>query len=157
MKRTRALLSGIARNRWFRRFVFAICIALVFRFGFVSYLEQTEVGIARNLVTGEMWIYEAGLRFVPPWVGVSHIDTRPVRVVVSTTAHTYSAKLVQFEPKAWRVFVDREGWRLYWLDNRFSFNWGFKEECRGMVNILRGYAYSTQKYSFIKVLEEYQE
>jgi len=157
MKRIRALLRGIAGNLWVKRLVIAICMIIAFRFGFVSYIEQMEIGIARNLITGEMWVYEAGVRFVPPWVGVVHIDTRPVRVVVSTTAHTYSAKLVQFEPKAWRDFVNREGWRLYWWDNRFSFNWGFKEECRGMVNILRGYAYSTQSYSFIRVLEEYQQ
>lgn len=157
MRRIDEVIFGIARSAWLKRLCVAIGIIFVLRFGFTSYIEPTEIGIARNLFTGEMWMYEGGWRVVPIWVWVAHIDTRPVRVVVSTTAHAYSAKLVQFEPKGWRTFVDREGWRLYWWDNRLSFNWGFQEECRGMENILRGYAYSEREYPFLKIVEEYRE
>ncbi len=68
----------------------------------------------------------------------------------------YSAKLVQFQPDAWREFVAIEGFRYYWWANRFSLNFGYSEEYRGMRDILRGYAYSPKSYTFIKVLEEYQ-
>ena len=69
----------------------------------------------------------------------------------------YSAKLIQFNPEYWREFVDVEGWRYYWLANRFSFNFGYEEEYRGMRDLMRGYAYSAKQYLFLNILKEYKE
>lgn len=124
---------------------------------FMNYNEPTEIGIARNLISGEMWIQEGGGLFVGlPWTWVARVDTRPVRVSVTSAGRGYSAKLVQFNTSAWREFVAVEGWRYYWLANRISFNFGYDEEHRGMKDILRGYAYGPKTYSFIVILEEYQ-
>ncbi len=107
-----------------------------------------------------MWLQDGGGVFIsPPWVWVTRIDTRPVRVSVPSSGHGYSAKLVQFEKNGWEEFVAVEGWHFYWWANRFSINFGYKrgDEHRGMKDILRGYAYGSKKYSFFKVLKEYQE
>jgi hypothetical protein len=151
------------RSRWLviKPFVkFAIVLVLLFLFylGFLNYTEPTQVGVVRNLVTGNMWLQDrAGWHISPPWVLVARIDTRPLRVAVTTTGRGFSAKLVQFDPKYWREFVAVEGFRYYWWGNRISFNFGYNEEYRGMKDIMRGYAYSAKHYSFIKILNEYQQ
>jgi len=126
--------------------------------GFLNYTEPTQVGIARNVITGEMWLQDRGGWHVSlPWVFVARIDTRPLRVAVTTTGRGFSAKLVQFDSKYWREFVAMEGFRYYWWGNRISFNFGYNEEYRGMKDILRGYAYSAKRYPFILIMNEYQQ
>ena len=104
-----------------------------------------------------MWIQkDGGWHFTLPWVFVSKIDTRPMRVAVTTSGHGYSAKLVRFNTDGWQEFVAIEGFRYYWWSNRFSINFGYDEEYRGMKDIMRGHAYSAKKYSFVDVITEYQ-
>lgn len=131
-------------------------IVCLFYFGFLNYTEPTEVGVVRNVATGEMILQEGGGWYcTTPWVFVSKIDLRPMRVAITTSGHGFNAKLVQFNPRAWRKFVETEGFRYWWWANRFSFNFGYDEEYRGMKDILRGYAFSTKRYEFITILEEY--
>jgi hypothetical protein len=75
---------------------------------------------------------------------------------VPSAGRGWSAKLVQFEPKAYQEFVATEGFRYYWWANRFSVNFGYRDEYRGIKDIFRGYAYSDKKYPFLTVLEEYK-
>jgi len=150
-------LTRILRNKWVRRVLIVLFVLLFFRLGFLNYNEPTEIGIARNLVTGKTWVQKGGWNLKCPWVLVPHIDTRPIRVTVDSAGHGYSGKLVQFVPEEWELFVKTEGWRLWWFANRLSFNLGYKDEHRGMKDILRGYAYGTKKYPFLVVLEEFGE
>lgn len=134
----------------------ALTVVLLFYLGFTNYTEPTEVGIARNMISGEMWLQEGGgWHITPPWVWVTCIDTRPMRVALMSAGRGYSAKLVQFKPGKWREFVATEGFRYYWWANRFSINLGYDEEYRGVRDIMRGYAYSAKPYPFIEVLAEY--
>lgn len=124
---------------------------------FVNYTEPTELGIARNEINGDTWSQETGgWKITYPWVLVSTIDVRPIRVAVHSAGHGYCAKLVQFKKENWRDFIATEGFRYYWWANRISFNSGYDEEYRGMKDIMRGYAFSAKKYSFIEVITEYQ-
>jgi len=149
-------LMGILKKRW-GRILLVLVPPVLFYTAFLNYTEPTQIGIARNFVTGEMWSQNGGgWHITAPWVFVARIDTRPVRVSVTTAGRGYSAKLVQFEPSAWKEFVAIEGFRYYWWANRVSFNFGYNEEYRGMKDILRGYAYSPKKYPFITVLNEYE-
>lgn len=133
-----------------------ICAVVFFYFGFLNYTEPTEVGIARDVFSGEMRLQEGGGWYcTAPWVFVATIDTRPQRISISTAGHGFSAKLIQFDPKAWQEFVNTEGFRYWWWANRISFNFGYDEEYRGMKDIMRGYAYGVKEYPFVKVLEEY--
>src|SRR3989338_7610860 len=134
-----------------------LVLALFCYLAFMNYNEPIQVGIARNYITGEMWLQEGGGWFVTaPWGLVARVDTRPMRVAVTTASRGYSGKLVQFEPRAWREFVAVEGFHYYWWYNRVSFNFGYDEEYRGMKDIMRGYAYGAKRYPFIKTLNEYQ-
>lgn len=136
--------------------LFVAAVLLLFYLGFLNYTEPTEIGIARNIFTGEMWVQEGGgWHSTPPWIRVARIDIRPMRVVITTAGRGFSAKLVRFNPKVWREFVDTEGFRYWWWANRISFNFGYDEEYRGMKDILRGYAYGVKSYSFITILEDY--
>jgi hypothetical protein len=92
-----------------------------------------------------------------PWVIVPLIDTKPMRVSVDSAGHGYSAKLVQFVPEEWESFVQTEGFYLWWFANRLSFNAGYRDEHRGMKDILRGYAYGSKKYPFLRILTEFDQ
>lgn len=155
---------GTCRNlfdhykKWIRRGTGLFLALFLFWLGFLNYTEPTQIGIARNLATGEMWAQiGGGWHLTPPWVLVARIDTRPIRVSVDSAGHGYSAKLVQFVPEQWETFVNTEGWRYWWWANRISFNLGYKDEHRGMKDILRGYAYGAKEYPFIRVLTEYDQ
>ena len=150
-------LQILRRKRFSLPLLFMSLIFLLY-LSFANYNEPTEIGVARNIISGEMWLQEGGgLFFDRPWVWVSRIDTRPTRVSVSSAGRGYSAKLVEFDQRAWREFVALEGWRYWWWANRISFNFGYDEEHRGIKDILRGYAYSPKPHSFLVVLEEYQQ
>ncbi len=144
-------------GRWYKISLIPLVLIFLFYLGFLNYTEPTEIGIARNFVTGETWLQAGGGLYITVlWVAVAKIDIRPMRVSVTTAGHGFSAKLVQFNPHGWKEYVQTEGFRYWWWANRLSFNFGYSEEYRGMKDILRGYAYGVKSYSFIKVLEEYQ-
>lgn len=131
-------------------------IFLFFYLPFVHYLDVHQAGIGWNWISGEVRLTNGGGFYLsPPWMMVSRIDKRPRRVCITSTTRAVNCKLVQFEPKAFHEFVKTEGFRYYWWSNRISFNWGYDEEYRGMHDVLRGYAYSVQKYPFLTVLREY--
>jgi len=132
-----------------------VCLLFSCYLAFLNYTEPTEVGIARNAISGEMWTQEGGgWHGTLPWVRVATIDLRPVRVSVQSAGRGYSSKLVQFEVRGWREFVATEGFRYYWWANRLSINFGYEDEHRGMKDILRGYAYGGNKYPFISILSD---
>lgn len=133
-------------------------VIFVFWLSCLNYTEPTQLGVARNLVTGKTWAqFGGGWHVTPPWVLVARIDLRPMRVSVDSAGRGYHAKLVEFVPEQWEIFVNTEGFRYWWWANRLSINFGYKDEHRGMKDILRGYAYGTKKYSFLRVLEEYEQ
>jgi hypothetical protein len=149
-------LKNLQQHRWVKTVVGVSAILLFCYLSFFNHIEPSQVGIARNWITGKIWLQEAGWHLGPPWAWTARIDTRPMRVSVDSAGHGFSGKLVQFDPAYWEEFVQVEGWRYYWWANRFSFNWGYNEEHRGIRDILRGHAYGVKKYPFIKVLEEYE-
>lgn len=134
-----------------------IDVIFIIYLAFFNHVEPKEVGIVRNHLTGDTWVQHAGWHITSPWTWVSVVPTHPVRVGVPTSGRGYSAKLVHFLPEHADEFLEREGWRWYWWDNRFSLNLGHEEEYRGFRNILLGYAYTSEHYPFVEILEEYTE
>lgn len=109
-----------------------------------------EVGIRRNLITGQLSLDSiAGPEITPPWVQVSKIDTRPRRLCIECDCKNMNCILVSFNIQGWKEFVEREGFEYWWWSNRFSFNSGSNREYRGMDWILRGYTFDNTNYSFI--------
>lgn len=156
-------MKGFFRSFWLflvglPRYVYMVVGSLtLFYLVCLNYIEPAWVGISKNYVSGRMWLQGPGWHLTGPWTLVARVDTRPMRVGIPTAGRGFSAKLVQFEPSAWREFIATEGFRYYWWANRVSINFGNEEEYRGMRNILLGYAYSPKRYPFVKVLEEYQQ
>lgn len=137
-----------------------VCLAIFcfFYIACVHYLDINQIGINRNSLTGDLWLNEVGGFYVtPPWVAVSRIDTRPMRVCITSAGRGFNCKLVQFEPKQYKEFVRVHGFHYYWLANRISFNLGYNEEYRGIKDLLRGYAYGVKQYSFVVILRNYME
>ena len=126
--------------------------------GTVNYLEPIEVGLTWNPLTGERGLQSrAGWHLTPPRVMESTVNTSPERLCLTSAAHSaVNCRLVQFVPEHYRDFLEVEGFRWYWWSNRFSFNFGYHEEYRGVRDVLRGYAFSSQPYPFIRVLREYE-
>ncbi len=131
---------------------------LTFYIACVHYTEPNEVALVWNMVSGKIELDDhAGFSLTPPWAAVARIDTRPMRVCLTSSARSFNCKLVQFEPNAYREFIAVEGFHYYWLANRLSYNSGYDDEYRGIKDILRGFSYGAKKYSFIRVLTEYEE
>jgi hypothetical protein len=149
--------TNLWRGKWFVRATVFLGLILLFYLGFLNYTEPTQIGITWNVISGEMCAKEnGGWHISPPWVWMVRIDARPMRVAITTGGHGYNAKLIQFNPKAWRDFISTEGWRYYWWSNRFSFNLGYHEEYRGFRDVMRGYAFSAKKYPFVTFINEYE-
>jgi hypothetical protein len=128
----------------------------IFYAGCVHYTDSHQVAIARNWVSGNVWLdVKGGYDITPPWVQVSRIDIRPTRVCITSTARAYNCKLVRFDPQGYREFVASQGFHYYWWANRLSFNWGYAEEYRGIRDILRGYAFAPRSYPFIQFVRVY--
>lgn len=121
---------------------------------FFDYIDTYHKGLSYNSFNGNISLQEPGFHFSGPWTSVSKIDIRPMRVCVSTSGKGFNCKLIQFDPVFYNDFVAVEGHKYYWLSNRFSFNFGYDEEYRGMKDILRGHAYGTKQYKFVKILKE---
>lgn len=154
MDLTKLDLRTLWRLAWVRRSVVTLGLLICFRVCFLTYCEPTEVGIARNLITGRTWLVNGGWRLKTPWTLIPHIDTRPMLVSVDSAGHGYSAKLVQFVPEEWESFVRTEGFYLWWFANRISFNAGYRHEHRGIRDIFRGYAYGSKPYPFLRIISE---
>jgi hypothetical protein len=139
-------------------FIGVVLGLMVLYFSFVHYQEPNQIALSWNIFNGEKRCEtRGGYHFNPPWVWVARIDTRPVRVCVTSRSRAFNCKLVEFEPAGWKEFLANEGWRWYWWDNRLSFNYGHSETYRGVRDLMRGYAYSSKRYPFVKVLEEYPD
>lgn len=141
----------------FRLVVLPFSALLLFYFFFVNYLDLGESGISFNRFSGEISLQDGqGLHFTAPWVFVSTVSMQPIRVCVTSTGRDVACKLVQFDSSAYRDFVRVQGFRYWWWSNRISYNMGYDEEYRGMRDLMRGYAFSVDKYPFIKILSEFQ-
>lgn len=133
-----------------------ILILSSFYLGWFYHIEPFWVAIVRNRFSGQVEIDSVpGFKIRAPWVSAAQIDTRPIRVCVTSAGRVSNCKLVQFNVSGWQEFVKIEGFHYYWWSNRVSFNGGYSDENRGMKDLLRGYAFGSQTYPFVTVLRHY--
>lgn len=133
--------------------IFAICL---FYLMFVDYIDHYEVSIRRNILSGETYIdTTGGFNLSVPWVLTSNIETRPIRICITSSSRIYNCKLVSFDPNGFEDFVELEGFKYYWWANRLSYNIGHDVEYRGISDIIKGYCFDeSKKHSFIKIEKE---
>ena len=138
-------------------FILIFIISCVY-FPFIHYSDTHEASVIRNSMNGEVSIStKSGFSVTSPWLSVAKMDLRPTRVCIETTARVVNCKLVKFKSDTLSSFVKREGFKYYWLSNRFSFNSGYEDEYRGVRDYLRAYAFSPVAADFIEVIDEYYE
>lgn len=133
-------------------------VATLVLFSYLSLFHWTSVHektILRNIITGELTLDStAGPGITAPWVQAVNMDTRPRRICVECACTNMTCVLVSFEPGGWRTLIEREGFRYFWWDNRFSFNFGHRQEYRGLDDLLKGYSMDGQEHPFIKKHQE---
>lgn len=142
----KAIIAGI---------VGIVVLAGLFAVCDLNYTDYHEVGLTWSPFSGEVNLQaKAGWHITAPWVLEATLDTRPQRVCITSATRAFNCRLVQFVPSEYRAFAATQGFGYYWWANRISFNFGYLEEYRGFRDILRGYAYGTDHYSFIRILSQ---
>lgn len=150
------LVGMYVRLAWSRYKYLFLIVGAIFTFWLTCFhwTSYTEVGIRRNIITGEMSLDDRpGPELTWPWVCVSVIDTRPRRLCIECGCRNMTCGLVEFNPAGWREFVRTEGFGYYWLTNRLSYNPAASREYRGMDYILMGYAFDTVPRKFINIIQ----
>ena len=122
----------------------------IFYFPFFHYTSIHEVGIVKNMVSGDLSRDEPGFHFSAPWILVAKLDTRPQRVCITSKSRVMNCRLARVDANNYQALVAREGFRYYWWDNRVSVNFGYDEEYRGIRDLIRGYAFAEEKVEFVK-------
>jgi hypothetical protein len=134
-------------------------ISLIFLFWTFCFhwTESYEIALTRNVFTKNLEIDSiGGFNLSSPWIQVVKIDTRPTRICITSSTRNFNCKLVQFDKEYYKEFIQTEGFRYYWWDNRISFNLGYDDEYRGMKDLLRGYTFDRQNRNFIRIIDEIQ-
>lgn len=127
-------------------------IGILFTFYLTSFnfLNMSEVSLNYNIIDGNVTCDTvSGIKLSAPWVLVNVVDIRPIKVCVDCSCRNLTCKLIAFNPKEYKIFVQKEGWSYFWWRNRLSFNSGNKQEYRGLKNVIRGYAFDDVEYKFL--------
>jgi hypothetical protein len=110
---------------------------------------MSEVSLNHNIIDGTVTCDTTrGMKLSAPWILVSVIDTRPIRVCIDCSCRNITCKLVYFNPKEYKIFVQKR-LVLLWFRNRLSFNSGNNQEYRGFENVVRGYSFDNVEYKFL--------
>jgi hypothetical protein len=150
MKITDKILIGLGSL-----IVLSIIGVVVFLVGWVSFIDNYEFGYTFDTRTGKvepiMDNYgepKTGYVITPPFlVKVHTIDLKPMQVCINANSRVLNCKLVKFNPKGFKLFVDWHGRDNYDLHN--------------LRNILMSYAYDGTSnieadYPFITIMKELQ-
>ena len=123
---------------------------------FLNHIAVQEIGISYNSWNGRIVVQEQpGWYITNIFVRVASVSTLPIQVCLNSGARILNCKLVRFKKEGVEEFVRDQGFHYY--ENT---NWGWGDvtnctpSCIGLPNILKGYAYSGRRYSFLEILEE---
>jgi hypothetical protein len=107
----------------------------------LNHVGVTDIGVAYNSVNGELRVQDKpGWYVTSPMVRVAHLSTLPMRVTIPSRARVINQRIVRFKAEGAIEFIKLQGFSI----------WLYTEQ----ENIMMGYAFSGQKYSFLEMLEE---
>lgn len=124
-------------------------VAVIIRISCFSYVENYEMGYQFDSVKGETvplvnkdGSLKRGYIYANPLIFVYTIDLRPMQVTINANNRVLNAKLVQFNPKGFKTFVEWHG------------NANYSQE--GLKDILMSYAYDSdsKNYDFLTIKKE---
>ena len=129
----------------------SISSLLLFYIMCISVTDIHHNSIQRNYLTGDIVLDTVpGVKITYPWVQVIRIDKRPYRICITSSSKNLNCGLYSINFKYIGDLIEKEGVEYYWWRNRFSFNPGHKDEYRGFIDMLKGYALDdSKKYRFI--------
>jgi hypothetical protein len=120
--------------------VFAFLVLSFYLF-FLNHVSINEVGVSFHSGTGKLEIQpHPGWYVTSPLVKVVTISTVPEVVHIPSMANVINTKIVRIKPEAITDYVKLQG---------FSYNLGASQN-----NILMGYAFSGQTYSFLEIVQQ---
>lgn len=107
----------------------------------LNHVAVTNIGVSYNSLDGEIKLQpHPGWYVTSPFVRVAHLSTLPMQVVIPSKARIINRKLVRLRPEGAVDFVKLQGFDLQLLSEQ--------------ENIMLGYAFSGQKYTFLEILED---
>jgi hypothetical protein len=119
-------------------------LALVGGFGFyifcLNHVDLNEIGIAYNSADGQMKIQATGWHITSPMVRVTYLPTVPIQVDTVHSSKVITAKMVCLNTNGVHELIRLQG---------FSYSLG-----TGFNSIMKGYAFSGNKYPFLDILQE---
>jgi hypothetical protein len=121
--------------------VLPIFLVLSFFFLCCNHVSANNIGVQFDALSGEVKVQpHPGWYITHPFVRVTSLSTVPMVVHVPSNAKVINTKVVRLNPEGVLSFVKIQG---------FSYDLG-----RGLDNILMGYAFSGQKFSFLEIVQE---
>lgn len=131
-------------------FVLFLVVALFIRLTFINFVDNYEFGYRFDALSGEITpLNKSGYIWSAPFITKIHtIDTRPFQVSVSANNRVLNAKLVQFNPKGYKLFISWHG--------RDDYNINGGDGSTSLSPILTSYAFdpSQKEYPFLNILKE---
>lgn len=137
--------------------VLALVGGLIFRVTFVDFVDNYEFGYRYDALTGEITeLKQTGYIVSMPFITKIHtIDTRPFQVNISANSRVLNAKLIQFNPAGYKLFISWHGRGDYDIHNGGSSN---GVNSGGLEPILTSYAFDPdfdpKEYPFLRILKE---
>jgi len=138
----------------YRYWIYLVISFFLFYLTSFHYTESYQVGISYNLFSGEIKKDDrTGYHITYPWVLVTRIDCRPIKVCIASATRNMNCRLVKFNPEKYMELMKFEGFSYYWWYNRFSFNSG-QDTYRGFNNLLLGHSYGDNRCSCVEIIKE---
>lgn len=108
---------------------------------FLNHVGVNHVGVAFNTLNGELYVQqESGWYVTSPLVRVVELSTLPMAVHVPSDAKVINTKIVKLKGDGVINFVRLQGFGYYLKQSQ--------------ENIMMGYAFSGQDFSFLEVVQE---
>ena len=137
--------------------ILALVGGIIFRITFVDFVDNYEFGYRYDALTGEITeLKQTGYVVSMPFITKIHtIDTRPFQVNISANSRVLNAKLIQFNPTGYKLFISWHGRGDYDIHSGGS---GNGVNSGGLEPILTSYAFDPdfdpKEYPFLKILKE---
>ena len=130
--------------------------ALVFRAGFVSFVDSYEKGYAYDKFSGTTTVLSRTGYFVinPIKTTIHTLDTRPFQVCINANARVLNCKLIQFNVEGLELFLSWHGRQDYEI--RTGTNQDGTPYTTPFMDIMKSYAYdgSGKTYPFLTILKD---
>jgi hypothetical protein len=107
----------------------------------LNHVGVNEIGITYNSLNGRVTVQEnPGWYITNPCVREVNISTLPIRLTIPSSANVIVTRMARFRKEGAIDFVNLQGFE-YRLSSSFE-------------NILLGYAFSGETYSFLEIIQE---